>query len=61
MSKPNNAVTVSKKSLIGIAAKRIRALEELLVCYRIGRRPTERLLNKLEKTKKLWDDLTETP
>ena len=30
---------------------RIEALEELLVCYRIGRRPTEKLHKKLDKTK----------
>ena len=31
--------------------ERIDALEELLVCYRIGRRPTEKLHKKLDKTK----------
>lgn len=30
---------------------RIDALQELLVCYRLTRRPTERLFNKLERTR----------
>ncbi len=31
--------------------KRIEALEQLLVCYRLGKRPSEMLSKKLEKTK----------
>ena len=44
-------------ALIAAARERDRlrernvALEELLVCYRIGRRPTEKLYRKLDKTK----------
>jgi len=39
------------------ANKRIEALEELLVCYRVGRRPSERLFNELNKTKNKWEEL----
>ena len=31
--------------------ERIKALEELLTCYRIGRNPTETLHRKLDETK----------
>jgi phage pi2 protein 07 len=31
--------------------ERIEAIEQLLVCYRLGKRPTEKLFSKLEKTK----------
>ena len=31
-------------------ARRIKALEGMLVCYRLGKRPSERLFTELEKT-----------
>jgi len=30
---------------------RVEALDELLVCYRVGKRPSEQLFAKLEKSK----------
>lgn len=31
--------------------RRVKALEDLLACYRIGRQPSERLLTELERTR----------
>ena len=31
---------------------RIDALEQLLVCYRVGKRPSEKLFTKLNRTEK---------
>lgn len=31
--------------------ERIDALQELLICYRVGKNPSERLRDKLERTK----------
>jgi len=36
---------------------RIAALESLLVCYRIGRSPTDALFRKLDKTKAETDEI----
>ena len=36
--------------------KRNEALEELLVCYRLQKRPPEKLFNKLDKTKQALKD-----
>lgn len=42
----------NKPNLVKILMSRIDALEQLLVCYRIGKNPTEKLHNQLDKTKK---------
>ena len=41
-----------KVNLIKILMSRIDALEQLLVCYRVGKNPTEKLHTRLDKTKK---------
>ena len=35
-----------------ILRKRVECLEELLVCYRVGRRPPENLMGRLDNNKK---------
>ena len=45
------------KRLREIANRRIKALNELLVCYRIGRQPSERLFKELKVTEKKWSKL----
>ena len=42
--------------IIKLLWNRIDALEQLLVCYRIDKRPSEKLFTKLEKTKKAMED-----
>lgn len=42
------------REVVEIADNRIEALESLLVCYRIGKHPTERLLTKLDSSGKDW-------
>jgi len=42
--------------MVKLLWERIDALEQLLVCYRVGKNPTERLHTKLEKTKKTMED-----
>ena len=42
-----DALKASRDKLV----ERIKALEELLTCYRIGRNPTETLHRKLDETK----------
>ena len=42
--------------IIKLLWRRIDALEQLLVCYRVGKNPTEKLHTKLEKTKKAMED-----
>lgn len=45
--------------LENIALARIAALENLLVCYRIGKQPSQRLFKELERTKTRLAELTE--
>ena len=45
------------KQLREIVNRRIKALNELLVCYRIGRQPSEKLFWELEVTEKKWSKL----
>lgn len=45
-------------SIIKLLWRRIDALERLLVCYRLDKRPTEKLFTELEKTKKTIEDNT---
>ena len=42
---------------VKIADNRIEALEDLLVCYRVGKHPTEKLFTKLDKSAKDWKSL----
>ena len=42
------------KEVVEIADNRIEALEGLLVCYRIGKHHTEKLLTKLDSAGKDW-------
>jgi len=36
--------------------KRVKALEELCVCYRLDKRPSEKLFDALEKSKKKLEE-----
>ena len=45
------------EGIMEVATKRIDALQGLLIFYRIGKRPTEKLFNQLEKTEKDWQSL----
>ena len=38
----------------GAALSRIESMEKLLVCYRVGRRPTERLHEELAHSGTVW-------
>ena len=40
---------------VKILRDRLAAVEALNVCYRIGKRPTEKLMSQLDKTKKMLD------
>src|SRR5215469_9702681 len=37
--------------------RRIKAQEELLVCYRLGKRPSEKLFREMDATRTAVDDL----
>ena len=52
-----DCLEAENKRLREIANRRIKALEELLVCYRIGRQPSEKLFKELEVTEKKWSEL----
>ncbi|KKN69772.1 hypothetical protein LCGC14_0437180 [marine sediment metagenome] len=39
-------------NIVKLLWERVDVLEQLLVCYRITKRPTEKLCTRLEKTKK---------
>ncbi len=43
--------------IIAVASKRIKTLEDLLVCYRLGKRPSEKLFSKLYASEKAWEKL----
>ena len=45
-----------KLNIIKLLWERIDVLEKLLVCYRVGKHPSEKLFTKLEKTKKSIED-----
>ncbi|KKK81226.1 hypothetical protein LCGC14_2815610 [marine sediment metagenome] len=45
------------RQVIEPANQRIEALQKLLVCYRMGIHPTEKLLTELDKTATAWKDL----
>lgn len=41
--------------LLEAGKARIDALERLLVCYRLGRRPTEKLHDQLDQSQTAWE------
>ena len=45
-----------KLNIVKLLWDRIDALEKLLVCYRVGKHPSEKLFTELEKTKKSIED-----
>jgi len=47
---------MDKTQAVKILWARIDALEKLLVCYRTGKPPSEKLFSELEKTKKKLED-----
>ena len=57
LEKKNERLEKENKRLREIANRRIKALNELLVCYRIGRQPSERLFKELKITEKKWSKL----
>ena len=42
--------------LLDAGKARIKALENLLVCYRIGKRPTEKLHDRLDQSRSSWEN-----
>ncbi len=50
-------IPIVRADTLKIADSRIEALEDLLVCYRIGKHPTEKLLTKLDSSAKDWKSL----
>lgn len=50
---------MTDREKLRIAVARVEALEALLVCYRIGKYPTEKLHVQLEKSKKSYDRMKE--
>ena len=48
----NNHSELVREKLL---SERVDALEKLLACYRTGQRPTEKLLNELDRTKRAID------
>jgi hypothetical protein len=38
------------------ANERVSALEQLVVCYRVGKRPSEKLLAELDRTRKALEE-----
>jgi len=47
------------EDILSVANRRIKALQQLLVFYRIGGQPTEKLFKELEVTEKKWDKLNQ--
>jgi hypothetical protein len=43
--------------VLELAKRRIDALQKLLSCYRVGKRPSEKLLDELDVTESLWSAL----
>lgn len=43
-------------TLVDLQSKRIEALEKMCVCYRLHKRPSEKLLDKLTTTKEALED-----
>lgn len=50
-------MTEKEKKLFKISQARINALDDLLVCYRLGKRPSEKLFNRLTISKIAWDEI----
>ena len=51
-------IPLVRADTLKVATNRIKALEDLLVCYRIGKHPTEGLHTRLDKSGKDWDALS---
>ena len=48
------------RQVVELADSRIEALQKLLAYYRIGKYPTEKLLDQLEKSGTKWEELKRT-
>ena len=46
-----------REKVYKMAERRIEALQQLLVCYRIGKRLTNKLCDELEYTEKGWKEI----
>lgn len=50
----NRRASTSGVAIRDAANARITALQQLLACYRVGKRPTEKLFNALDKSEAAW-------
>ena len=53
----DQVIPLVRADVLRVATNRIKALGDLLVCYRIGKHPTEKLHTRLDKSGKDWDNL----
>ena len=49
-----DAVETQRDELVKAGTARIDALDDLLVCFRLGRRPSEKLFDRLHESEMAW-------
>ena len=57
LERENERLEKLREKVYKMAERRIEALQQLLVCYRIGKRLTNKLCDELEYTEEGWKEI----